>query len=301
MLLFRAPRRGRCPRYVRTRGAPLPSTSRTHLAASPVLLHLVIMQSVCTGAVATDQRAFVFDPARTWRASPRVGLGRVLPPQRVGVRLPLLWGGQIGTARLGLNFFVVLTDGVRIESESQEQCEWMYRMFSHHSLPSPASWCFTLMSKELPALLRCLTTGNADRVSKRLMGIFSYLTKWDPKTQTLPPPEPIELRAMICCGLTREMLPLPTAVKIHPAFDFLKILLAEAEIVPDDALSERPVFKVYGRCDECQALLRECPTKKDVGLGPTEVMYVMMPAEWAEPVNWSDCTEGCSQGAKDGN
>ena len=263
---------------------------------SPVPLYLVIMQSLCAAAVATDQRAFVFDQARAWRTSPRAGLGRVLPPQRVGVRLPLLWGRQIGTARLGLTpFFVCFTDGVRIESESQEQCEWMYRMFSHHCLPSPASWCFTLMSKELPALLRCLTTGNSDRVSKRLLGIFSYLTKWDPKTQTLPPPEPIELRAMICCGLTKEMLPLPTAVKIHPAFDFLKILLAEAEIVPEEALCERPVFKVYGRCDECQKLLRECPSKKDVGLGPTEVMYVMMPAEWSEPVDWSECHEGCSE------
>ena len=221
----------------------------------------------------------------------------MLPPQRVGVRLPLLWGGQIGTARLGLNGVFVFTDGVRIESESQEQCEWMYRMFSHHCLPSPASWCFTLMSKELPALLRCLSTGNSDRISKRLLGIFSYLTKWDPETQTLPPPEPIELRAMICCGLTKEMLPLPTAVKIHPAFDFLKILLAEAEIVPEEALCERPVFKVYGRCDECQKLLRECPTEKDVGLSPTEVMYVMMPAEWSEPVDWSECHEGCSERA----
>ena len=221
----------------------------------------------------------------------------MLPPQRVGVRLPLLWGGQIGTARLGLNFFVSFTDGVRIESESMEQCEWMYRMFSHHCLPSPASWCFTLMSKELPALLRCLSTGNSDRISKRLLGIFSYLTKWDPETQTLPPPEPIELRAMICCGLTKEMLPLPTAVKIHPAFDFLKILLAEAEIVPEEALCERPVFKVYGRCDECQKLLRECPTEKDVGLSPTEVMYVMMPAEWSDPVDWSECHEGCSERA----
>ena len=178
MLLFRAPRSGRGPRYVRTRGASLPFTTRAHLAASPVLLYLVIMPSVYAGAVATDQRAFVFDPARTWRASPRVGLGRVLPPQRVGVRLPLLWGRQIGTTRLGLNpLFVYFTDGVRIESESQEQCEWMYRMFSHHCLPSPASWCFTLMSKELPALIKCLTTGNSDRVSKRLLGIFSYLTK----------------------------------------------------------------------------------------------------------------------------
>ena len=295
MLLFRAPRSGRCPRYVRTRGSPLPSTSRTHLAASSLSLHLVIMQSVYAGAVATDQRAFVFDQARAWRTSPRVGLGRVLSPQRVGVRLPLLWGRQIGTARLGLNTFFVFTDGVRIESDSQEQCEWMYRVFSHHSLPSPVSWCFTLMNKELPALLKCMTTGNTDRVCKRLLGIFTYLTKWDPKTQTLPPPEPIELRAMICCGLTKEMLPLPTAVKIHPAFDFLKILLAEAEIVPEEALCERPVFKVYGRCDEYQKLLRECPTKKDVGLGPTEVMYVMMPAEWSEPIDWE--AEGCSPGA----
>ena len=31
----------------------------------------------------------------------------MLPPQRVGVRLPLLWGRQIGTARLGLNTFFV--------------------------------------------------------------------------------------------------------------------------------------------------------------------------------------------------
>ena len=87
------------------------------------------------------------------------------------------------------------------------------------------------------------------------------------------------------------------AVKIHPAFDFLKILLAEADIVPDEDIKIRPVFKVYGRCDECQKLLRECPTKKDVGLGPTEVMYVMMPPEWCEPVDWSECDEGCSERA----
>ena len=297
MLLFCPPRSEHRQRCVGESCSPLPSTPRAHLAASPLSLYLVIVQDLCAGAVATDQRAHLLEDARAWRASPRVGLGRVLPPQRVGVRLPLLWGRQIGTARLGLNCFLFFTDGVRIESESQEQCEWMYRMFSHHSLPSPASWCFTLLSKELPALLRCLTTGNSDRVSKRLLGIFMYLTKWNPKTQTLPPPEPIELRAMICCGLTKEMLPLPTAVKIHPAFDFLKILLAEAEIVPEEALYERPVFKVYGQCDECQRLLRECPTKKDVGLGPTEVMYVMMPAEWSQPVDWSECEEGFSERA----
>ena len=124
-------------------------------------------------------------------------------------------------------------------------------MFSHHCLPSPVSWCFTLMSKELPAHLRCMTTGNSDRVSKRLLGIFTYLTKWDPKTQTLPPPEPIELRAMICCGLTKEMLPLPTAVKIHPAFDFLKILLAEADIVPDDDPSLKSTVDVTNAKNCC--------------------------------------------------
>ena len=165
----------------------------------------------------------------------------------------------------------------------------MYAMYSHHSLPYPASWFFTLMKKELPALIKCMTTGNLGQVSKRLLGIFTYLTKYDPKTKTLPPPEPVELRAMICCGLTKEMLPLPTAIKTHPAFDFLKILLAEAEIVSDDALCERPVFKAYGRCEQCQTLLRKCPTEKDVGLGPTEVMYVMMPAKWSEPVDWNVC------------
>ena len=159
-------------------------------------------------------------------------------------------------------------------------------MYSHHSLAYAASWCFTLMKKELPALLKCLTPGNSEQVSKRLLGIFTYLTKYDPQTKTLPPPEPVKLRAMICCGLTKEMLPLPTTIKTHPAFDFLKILLAEAEIVPDDAICERPVFKVYGRCDQCQRLLHGCQTKKDVSLGSTEVMYVVMPAEWSEPVDW---------------
>ena len=77
----------------------------------------------------------------------------MLPPERVGVRLSLLRGRPSGATRLGLNaLFVCFTDGVLIESESQEQCEWMYGMFSHHCLPNP-SWHFTLMEKELPALL----------------------------------------------------------------------------------------------------------------------------------------------------
>ena len=39
------------------------------------------------------------------------------------------------------------------------------------------------------------------------------------------------------------------------------------------------------------------PSKKDVGLGPTEVMYVMMPIEWSQPMDWSECHEGCSERA----
>ena len=268
MLLFCSPRSRHCSRYVGESCSPLPSTPRAHLAVSALPLCLVIVQGLCAGAVATDQRAFVFEDARAWRASPRVGPCRVLPSQRVGVRLSLLRGRSSGATRLGLNaLFCFFTDGVRSESESQEQCEWMYGMFSHHCLPNPSRH-FTLMEKELPALLRCLTTGNSDKVSKRLLGIFTYLTKWDPKTKTLPPPESIELRAMICCGLTKEMLPLPTVIKIHPALDFLKILLAEADIVPEDDIQVRPVFKVFGRCEQCQTMLSQCPTKKDVGWAP---------------------------------
>ena len=107
MFLFCSPRGGHCPRYVGTSRLPLPSTPRAHLAASPLSFYLVIVQGLCAGAVATDQRAHLLEDATAWRASPRVGLGRVLPPQRVGVRLPLLWGRQIGTARLGLNTFFV--------------------------------------------------------------------------------------------------------------------------------------------------------------------------------------------------
>ena len=160
-------------------------------------------------------------------------------------------------------------------------------MFSHHSLPSPLSWCFTLMEKELPGIILTLTTGHSDRLSKRLLGIFGYLHQYNMDTKTLPPPTPIELRAMICCGLTKEMLPLPTAIKTHPCFDFLKILLTEADVVSKEALCTHPVFKVYGRCDQCQTLLRQCPTKRDVGLSPTEVMYIMMPEEWTEPIDWN--------------
>ena len=160
-------------------------------------------------------------------------------------------------------------------SESARQCQCMYDMFSHHCLPFP-SWCFTLMKKEVPALIKCVTTGNPDQVNKWIMGIFTYLSRYNPDTKTLPPPEPVELRAMICCGMMKEMLPLPMTIKVHRALDFLMTLLDKCEIVPDEEICKRPVFKVHGECDECQRLLMACPTKKDVGLSKT-CMYVMMP------------------------
>ena len=156
----------------------------------------------------------------------------------------------------------------------------MYAMYSHHSFPYLLTWCFTILEKEVPGIVRTLSTGNSRGLSKRLLGIYSYLLQYDMETKTFPPPTPIELQAMICTGMTKEMLPLPGRIKVHPSYDFLKVYLAEADVVTNEALCTYPVFKVYGKCDECQTLLRQCPTQKDVGLSSTEVMYIMMPEEW---------------------
>ena len=69
---------------------------------------MVTRLGLCHGgrAFGTDQRAFVFNQARTWRTSPHHDACRVFPERRVGVRLSLLWGGSNRDARLGLNFFV---------------------------------------------------------------------------------------------------------------------------------------------------------------------------------------------------
>lgn len=83
----------------------------------------------------------------------------------------------------------LFAEGVRIESESQEQSQWLYDVFSHHGL-LPQSWFFTLMAKELQALIKCVTTGNPDAVSKRIMGIFTYLSRYYPETKTLRPRSP---------------------------------------------------------------------------------------------------------------
>ena len=100
MFLFCSPRGQHCKRYVGKSGSPLPSTPCSHLAASPLSLRVVIVQGLYAGTVYASQRSHFLDQARAWRSSPRVGLCRVLQPQRVGVRLSLLWGRQIGTARL---------------------------------------------------------------------------------------------------------------------------------------------------------------------------------------------------------
>ena len=73
------------------------------------------------------------------------------------------------------------------------------------------------MKKEVPALIKCVTTGNPDQVSKRIVSIFTVLSRYDTDTKTLPPSETAELRAIISCGMTKETLPLPMMIKVHPA------------------------------------------------------------------------------------
>lgn len=124
--------------------------------------------------------------------------------------------------------------------------------------------------------------------SVSIMGTFTYLGRYDQETRTLPPPEPVEFRAMNCNGVTKEMLLLPVAIKVHPAMDYLMALLKEADIVPDDDIMKRPVLKLHGDCQKCQKLLNVCSTPRDVGLSKTEVMYLMMPMEWSEPVKWDE-------------
>ena len=60
-------------------------------------------------------------------------------------------------------------------------------------------------------------------------------------------------------------------------------LLDEGEIVLNE-IYKHPVSKVHG--GGCQRLLTVCPTKTDVGLSQTEDLYVMMPMDWSEPIDW---------------
>ena len=138
MVLFRPPRGRHCSRYVGESRSPLPSTPRAHLAASALSLRLVIVQGLCVGAVATDQRAHLLEDARAWRASPRVGPCRVLPPQRVGVRLSLLRGRQNRDARLGLNsLFVFLQMGYASRARVKSSANGCMVCFRTTVYPTP--------------------------------------------------------------------------------------------------------------------------------------------------------------------
>ena len=50
---------------------------------------------------------------------------------------------------------------------------------------------FIVMEKEVPALMRCVTTGNPDGLSKRLMCMFSYIGLYDRTSKTLLSPDPV--------------------------------------------------------------------------------------------------------------
>lgn len=182
--------------------------------------------------------------------------------------------------------FFFFADWFPLESNSLSHCQWLYDTFSHHGLAQ--SWCFTLMQKEVPAFIKFLTSGETKGLSKRLLGMFTYLAMYDEETKSLPPPEPLVLRAMICTGMPKEICPLPQTVLIHPAIDYLVALAIEADVVPDDEIMRRPVFRVHGDCEECQRLLKEYPANHPVVLDKTEVIDVLMPVKWSEPVDYND-------------
>ena len=55
--------------------------------------------------------------------------------------------------------------------------------------------------RQVPTLIKCVTTGNPDQVSKRIVRIFTFLSRYDTDTKTLPPSETVELRAIIALRL----------------------------------------------------------------------------------------------------
>ena len=138
------------------------------------------------------------------------------------------------------------------------------------------------MEKELPALENCVTTGNLRDLSKRQKAMFHYLRRCGKEAKSPPSPEPVDLLAMVCTGMTKEMFPLHEKPKVDPAMDYLTFMVEEGETVADDEIESRPIVKVRGDCEYCQQLLNECPTP--VGsLKKTEVLCIMMPWKWDEP------------------
>ena len=138
------------------------------------------------------------------------------------------------------------------------------------------------MEKELPALENCVTTGDLRGLSKRQKAMFYYLRRCGKEAKSPPTPEAVDLHAMVCTGVYKEIFPLHEKSKVDPAMDYLTFLVEEGETVADDEIESRPIVKVRGDCEDCQQLLNECPTP--VGsLKKTEVVYIMMPWNWDEP------------------
>ena len=62
------------------------------------------------------------------------------------------------------------TEGICLESNSLEQCQWLYDVYTHYGI-GLRSWFFTL--NQVSVLVRFLTTRDLHGVSKRLMGMFT--------------------------------------------------------------------------------------------------------------------------------
>ena len=90
--------------------------------------------------------------------------------------------GRTATPDSDLMLCLLFTDGVRIESESQEQCKWMYGMFSHHCLPNP-SWHSTLMEKGTPGAPLISHDGQFGQDQQAVVGDFYLLDQMGSQDQ----------------------------------------------------------------------------------------------------------------------
>lgn len=114
---------------------------------------------------------------------------------------------------------------------------------------------FIVMEKEVPALMRCVTTGNPDGLSKTLMCMFSYIGLYDRTSKTLPPPYPVVLRAMVCTGM--YLCPLPDSVKVHPAMDHFMASLREGDVIPDEDGRSLKYMKIAKNVNDCSKYAQE--------------------------------------------
>ena len=148
---------------------------------------LVIVQGLCVATVATDQRAHLED-ARAWRASPRVGPCRVLPPQRVGVQLSLLRGWPNRDAWLGLNaLFVFYRWGTHRERESRAVRMDVWYVFAPLFYPTPRGtlpWWKRNSRRSSDVSRRAIRTRSAS-------GCWGFLPTWP---NGIPRPRPCRPR-----------------------------------------------------------------------------------------------------------